>query len=84
MLLEEKRKKILEGAYCVTRNGKKAKLIYTPIYGEKPSYIFIIFDPEANVDYPVRLTDNFKFDDTYESVFDIIDLWNGYLDVKNH
>lgn len=84
MLPEEKRKKILDGAYCVTRNGKKAKLIYTSNYGKKLYHLFIILDNELKMDYPVRLNHNFKFCDTYESTFDIINLWNDHLDVKNH
>ncbi|ATW43347.1 hypothetical protein P9Z71_11465 [Glaesserella parasuis] len=84
MFTEEKRKKILDGAYCVTRAGKKAKLIYTSNYGEKLSHLFIILDNELKMDYPVRLNYNFKFNDTYESIFDIIDLWTNHLYVNNH
>lgn len=53
-------------------------------YIEKLSHVFIILDNELKMGYPVRLNYNFKFNDTYESIFDIIDLWTNHLYVNNH
>lgn len=84
MLSEEKKQKILDGAYCVTRNGKKAKLVYTSIYPVERSYLFIIIDTDLKIDYPVSLNSNFRFYNRYESPNDIVNLWTDYLDVSNH
>lgn len=84
MLSEEKRKKILDGAYCVTRTGKKAKLVYTSIYPIERPYLFIIMDTDLEIDYPVSLNSNFRFYNRYESPNDIVNLWTDHLDVSNH
>lgn len=84
MLSEEKRKKILEGVYCVTRAGKKAKLIYTSIYDKKYPYLFIIIDSYKKLKYHSKLNPDFKWSSEFDYCDDIIDLWYDHLDVKNH
>lgn len=84
MLNEEKKQKILEGAYCVTRSGKKAKWLYTSIYHTELPNLFIIIDNNRKTEYPLALNSNFRYSDKFEGYDDIIDLWDDYLNINNH
>lgn len=74
MISEQDKQAILNGAYGVTRSGKKAKILH---FSEKNApyqkYLFLIF--YKNSDESAWLFDDFTFHRNTEHFHDIVGLW---------
>ena len=74
MITEKDRQAILNGAYGITRNGRKAKYIGTCSSEKYPNY-FIFLDEDDEIFYGTKFTNDFREYEDAVSNLDIVSLW---------
>lgn len=74
MISEQDKQAILNGAYGITRNGRKAKYIGT-FYSEKYPNYFIFLDEDDKIFYGAKFTNDFREYENAVSNLDILGLW---------
>ena len=73
MISEQDRQAILDGAYGITRDGEKAKILhFSEKNGPRQKYLFLIFS--ENGEEVVWLFDDFTFDRNNHHPY-IVGLW---------
>ncbi|MDH2997227.1 hypothetical protein A1D22_06020 [Pasteurellaceae bacterium LFhippo2] len=78
MLTEQDKQAILNGAYGITRNGYKCKLVYSSLINDEHKNLFIYYC--GGHENSVWLTDDFIRHDHDVSDCDIIGLWQEPLE----
>ena len=81
MISEQDKQAILNGAYAITRNGRKAKYIGTYASNDYP-YYFIFLDEDGDIVHSTALTKYFKEYENASSEADIVGLWQDKPEPK--